>query len=138
VESTWSGLGGKGSWARLSGDFGLVMLGVDAMRSRWTAVLLLIVAGCSDPAIVVLTAGKAVKLKPDPQDTAIPIMVPATGEFGPTMKDVWVPLETRVEVVEDKEAEPPISPQRRLVRVRVVGGEHDGLEGQVSRRHLRP
>jgi hypothetical protein len=109
-----------------------------AMRGKLLASAFLLIAGCSDPETTILTVGSEVRLVADPGAPGVPIMVSITTEVGPGVKDFWIPADSRVVILEDKAAEPPVQPKLRLVRVRVVGGEHKGIEGKASRRHLRP
>ena len=88
------------------------------MRGRLTLAALLFFFGCSDPETGLLSAGTEVAhLVPDPGVADIPITVSAVDEFGPTTKDIWIPPHSHLVVLEDKAAEPPVSPKLRIVRV---------------------
>jgi hypothetical protein len=104
------------------------------------ALIVASVAGCADPESGLLTVNGTAVLAAGLGERAVLVMVfrqTGDGSFD-FDHDVGLPSGTRVVVLEDAPTRPGVQPSLRLVRVRVAEGEHEGLEGKVSRRHLWP
>ena len=94
--------------------------------------------GCSDPSVDLLPADRPATLHSDDgKSVGINVKGEGPGSVG-GLRVVEVASGTRVVVLADEPAKPPVQPYLRMVRVRVAEGEHEGVEGGIGRWHLRP